>query len=212
MLSVEAYYRSPNATGDRGAVVMILHDGDGNTISPSSPGAGWKAFDATAAFGPSLGMSSRGPGEGAGTGSYIQPHENMDMRVYPSGWRAAGYDDSSWALAVPQPALADALAAKEALPVSLRAIPAAGFTVLSEATDPATGAARYRYLVDFGKNLQGGVNMSFLGGAAGQTVEVPQLRHCFGPAPTRFQALSSSLPPHTRRGLCSTWRPVLIVH
>ena len=66
---------------DRGGVVALFHDANGATISAGP--AGWEAFDATAAFAPDYGKN----GNGAGTGSYVQPHENIDARLYPTGWR-----------------------------------------------------------------------------------------------------------------------------
>ena len=53
------------------------------------------------------------PRNGAGTGSYGQPHENIDARAYPRGWRTAAFDDSKWPAAVARPPLAEGLAAKE---------------------------------------------------------------------------------------------------
>ena len=52
------------------------------------------------------------------------------MRLYPRGWRSGDFDDASlgWTAAAARPPFAVAsLAAKEALPVSLRNFPAASF-------------------------------------------------------------------------------------
>ena len=106
VIAVEAYYKQGEAPAadepdDFGGVVAILHDSAGNIIESgdeegagagsaagagAGAGAGWLAFDATPAFAPDFGSD----GCGAGTGSYWQPHENIDMRLYPSGWRNKG--------------------------------------------------------------------------------------------------------------------------
>jgi hypothetical protein len=101
---------SADPEDDRGGVVAVLHDGSGRII----PGGAerWKAFDATAAFSPSDGRD----GEGSGTGSYAQPHEDIDARLYPQGWRTAAFDASAWSAAAARPPFAASLAAKEALP------------------------------------------------------------------------------------------------
>lgn len=179
-IAIEAYYRSCSAVSgqncslvdaddDRGGVVTVLHDGDGKVLDGGAES--WKAFDATAAFNPHFGKS----GIGAGGGPYSQPHEDIDLRLYPHGWRSDGFDDESdgWSAAEARPAFAVAsLAAKEALPVSLRNFPAASFEILSKTTDAMTGGDSYHYIIDYGKNFQGHVNISFASGTAGQQVNV----------------------------------------
>ena len=181
-IAIEAYYRSnpdPESAdpSDRGGVVAILQT-ESEYPNASSSSEVWKAFDATPAFNPDLGPR----GEGAGTGSYAQPHEDIDMRRYPQGWRDVGFDDSRWARPSAWAGEWDhtrayhvpgwpPIAPKEALPVSLRTIPAASFEMLSQTTDEA-GADSYHYIIDFGKNFQGHVNISFGSGRAGQKVNV----------------------------------------
>jgi len=164
VIAIEAYYRSnpdPESAdpSDRGGVVAILQTDAAEY--PNASSSEWKAFDATPAFNPDLGPR----GEGAGTGSYAQPHEDIDMRLYPQAWRDAGFDDSKWARPSAWAGEWDharayhvqgwpPIAPKEALPVSLRTIPAASFEMLSQTTDEA-GADSYHYIIDFGKNFQG---------------------------------------------------------
>ena len=180
-IAIESYYRRQPSTEDRvgadpddsGGVIAVLHDSSGSVMPGGA--ATWKSMDVTPAFNPSLQNSPDGSrrlqGEGAGTGSYAQPHENIDLRYYPQGWREIDFDDSSWAVAGTRRPFDAALAAKEALPVSLRSVRAASFDILSKVTD-STGAESYHYIVDFGKNFQGHVNISFGSGQAGQQVVV----------------------------------------
>ena len=67
----------------------------------------------------------------------MQPHEDIDARLYPQGWRTAAFDASAWSAAATRPPFMASLAAKEALPVSLRNFPAASFEILSKTTDGA---------------------------------------------------------------------------
>eukprot|EP01052_Picozoa_sp_SAG31_P005581 SAG31_NODE_247_length_19134_cov_12.255050_6_plen_1021_part_00 len=175
-LAIEAYYRGRPSVpdhgleveakdpDDRGGVIAVLHDGAGNILAGGADA--WQAIDATPAFNPST------SGEGAGTGSYAQPHENIDIRLYPKGWRSAAFDGSQWPKATARTAFAASLAAKEALPVSLRKISAASFEILSQSTDERTGDTVYNYIIDYGRNFQGHVNVSFGSGHAGQQVTV----------------------------------------
>ena len=185
VVAIESYYLSSKGSDpkggttdadDRGGVVAIFTDGNNQSI-PSASGGGWEAMDATAAFGPSVGQDKHG----SGTGSYLQPHENIDGRLYPHGWREPGFR-GKWSAAATRPAFVSGLAAKEALPVSLRDNPAKSFRILTQSPahtnadqDPgsADGGTTYRYVVDFGRNFQGHVNISFgSSGTRGQKVTV----------------------------------------
>ena len=130
-------------------------------------------MDATSAFNPSLRLSPGAGegGEGAGTGYYAQPHENIDQRYYPQGWRGTDFDDTGWTVPGTRQPFRASLAAKEALPVSMRSIRAISFEILSQIVDE-TGAERYNYIIDFGKNFQGHVNISFVSGRPGRQVVV----------------------------------------
>ena len=190
VVAIEAYYlsnqqeskeRGGGDPDDRGGVVALLMDGN-NQILPTDAES-WKAFDATAAFAPSRGAN----GHGGGTGSYLQPHENIDGRLYPQGWRESGFGGFT-SPAATRPAFASGLAAKEALPVSLRNIAAKSFHILTSPdaarsdASSSGGGATFRYVVDFGRNFQGHVNISFGtgtgtgtgggGGSGGQNVIV----------------------------------------
>ena len=99
-------------------------------------------------------------------------HENIDMRMYPAGWRTPSFDASDWLPAsTKRRPFADGLAAKEALPITLRPIQAASFRMLDESLD-GSGNTLYHYLIDYGRNFQGHVNISFASGKPGQQVHV----------------------------------------
>ena len=66
---------------------------------------------------------------------------------------------------------ADGLTPKKALPVSLRHVPASSFEMLGQ-TQTADNSSSYSYIVDFGKNFQGHLNLSFSSGQPGQEVTV----------------------------------------
>ena len=175
ILAIEAFYRSnpkPDEEGgadpdDRGGVLALLHDGANHTVSGGA--AGWQALDATAAFRPTVGPR----GNGEGDGSYTQVIENIDARAYPHGWRGSNFDDSAWTEPATRPPFGSGVAAKEALPVAMRALPAAKFSMLSpSASASSSSGGSYRYVIDFGRNFQGHVNLSFAGGSAGQQVTV----------------------------------------
>ena len=61
----------------------MVHNGQGGYLSSAADA--WATFDATSAFGPDF------TSHGSGTGSFTQPHENIDGRLYPHGWREAGF-------------------------------------------------------------------------------------------------------------------------
>lgn len=189
VLAVEAYYgprpKGRNDSDDVGGVLAVVHDGTG-----TEHGAEWRAFDATPAFRPTLclfGAAGCKGGDGAGTGSYAQPHENIDARAYPQGWRGAGYDDAAddgWGAAAGRAAFADGVAAKRAMPVALRDVAAVRFDALP------SPAGSFRYVVDFGRELQGHVNISFASGAAGREVVVRLGEQLLANGSVRWQSLT----------------------
>ena len=113
-------------------------------------------------------------GHGAGTGYYTQPVENIHGALYPHGWRVGSISPAGaaggWSAAASRAAFADGAFAREALPVALLDVEAASFTALAGA------GGGHHYLIDFGRELQGGLNVTFSGAAAvagaGTTVTV----------------------------------------
>ena len=176
VIAISAYYQTKRdsfdstAPDDHGGVVAILHSG-GATIADRTdplPPLHWSAFDATAATNPSLGAERHGDG----TRAYNSPHENFLGALYPFSWRTSPNLTASdhvdgWSAAVPRALFAEGLAPKRAYPVSLRPIPASSFALL-----PPNTPSTYRYVIDFGHNFQGHVNISFASGAPGQRVVV----------------------------------------
>lgn len=66
VLSIESFYGA--VAGEPGGVLAVVHDGAGTV-----DGSEWQAFDATAAFSPSLGKA----GFGEGSGNYRLPFEQI---------------------------------------------------------------------------------------------------------------------------------------
>ena len=96
----------------------------------------------------------------------------VDMTSLNHTFTLKGFDDTKWSKASStETTFADGLAAKEALPITLRTIPAASFTILEQTVDES-GDPLYHYVIDYGKNFQGHVNISFVAGKAGQQVTV----------------------------------------
>ena len=199
-IAVEAYYgnatqqthphrhHAAGADDDMGGVLALLHTGDGERglLGDQNGVAAWEAFDATDAFGPSAGPA----GYGAGTHTYFQPTEDIDGALYPHGWRrnAAG---AGWSAAAPRatPAFADGAYARQALPVALRDVEAASFTTLP--------GAPHHYVIDFGRELQGGPNITFsrraAAAAAGRVVTVRLGEQLLPNGTVRYRALSKNV-------------------
>jgi hypothetical protein len=169
-IAVSAYYLAhgatpdggsgqPQSTDDHGGVLAVLHSGSDATgnVGANIRTLEWSAFDATIATHPSIGTFKHGDG----TGSYLSPRENYLGAHYPFGWRQQLPSQTDaykhgWSPAKARAPFARMVGPKRAIPVSLRAIPAASFTMLPPAT-PMT----YRYIIDYGRNFQGHVNLSF---------------------------------------------------
>ena len=163
VIAISAYYESEpgaDSVDAHGGVVAMLHSGD---TSDGAVAMDWLSFDATSAVNPS---------GNAGTHYYTAPHENYLGKLYPFGWRTAATVTAcarakAWVPALSRAPFADGLAAKRAIPVSLRTIRAHSFTTL-----PPPSPMSYRYVIDFGRNIQGHVNISFVRGKRGQQVVV----------------------------------------
>ena len=185
VLAVQAFYQPlgwpgpPNNTDDAGGVWAALFDGGATSSLRFSTGPAhlkqWSAFhDADAAFG--IGGA---PGctkkmcAGDVAQRYFQPAENIDMARYPDGWQQPqrGSRPDLWRPAVQRAAgaFADGLTIKAPMPLTLRRQLPLRFLNVS-----STGDRSWRYIVDFGCNHMGGLNVSFgaPAWAAGRVVQV----------------------------------------
>ena len=147
---------------------LVLTYADGSKARLST-GPHWGALAADHIFNP-VGST------GAWAGRTGMPHEAIDMRNYPPGWSTSAFSTSSWGNASVAAPFVLPLGAKSALaarPIAVFSRRAASVKVLSPSggltPSPTDGL---RYLVDFGRELQGGINISFVRGVAGQVLSV----------------------------------------
>ena len=146
--------------GKQGGVMLLLTlrytDGTQQTVATEAAGAAgagqpWMAFNATPAFHP------------GGRISNFQPSENIIMALWPAGWRLPGYAATAaggWlppvVSSVGQPS--KPFARKAASAVVQRYRPAAALTPFVP-----SNCSGYRYRVDMGRELQGGLQLSING-------------------------------------------------
>ena len=132
-------------------------------------GASWRTRDADQVFNP------RGStGAWATSGPWYSygafPQEMIDMRRYPAGWQHFGFvEDSAW-----KPA---AVAAPFALPLQNKpSRPISVWTRQAATVTPHAGTAeapcKNCYVMDFGLEMQGHVNLTFSSATAGHVVTV----------------------------------------
>lgn len=106
---------------------------------------------------------------GVTNGQYHQPHEDYDMRIYPSGWRSAGYSGGTAATGWELPGTTQPfrrMASKGIAGIRLDTVAAAAFRTLPHSVDGSC------YVVDFGAIIQGGLNATFVAGVDGERVTV----------------------------------------
>ena len=129
-------------------LVIAYADGTRDVIATDDR---WKTFAGAAAL----------PDAGSiGTSYYAAPVENIDARVYPSGFDTPAFDDSAW----------PAANAKAAVP-GLTGTPAAPVTQQLLAPAKITQVGDKHYVLDFGHTVVGGLQLS-LTGAGGEAVEI----------------------------------------
>jgi hypothetical protein len=102
------------------------------------------------------------------------------MRIMPSRWQDPGFipQPHDWSAPVKRSRGFERLAAKQARAIALvphtptiRAVTASGEGSYSCSSDNGA-SGRYCYVIDMGKEIQGGINITFVNGTAGQLVQV----------------------------------------
>eukprot|EP00750_Incisomonas_marina_P012861 INCI17172.1.p1 GENE.INCI17172.1~~INCI17172.1.p1 ORF type:complete len:598 (+),score=75.71 INCI17172.1:319-2112(+) len=177
-IAVETFYQRAHSVfhgealpDDAGGLLVVVHPTAGDdafTRAAQSQFGKWVAFDATAAFNPQTGPTAFG----AGTTYYSQPLEFIDGTLFPHFWRVPGkmYEclADGWSPVSPRAFFADGVQPRRAPPVLFMDVEAASFHMLEL---PLPG---YHYVVDFGKEFQGHLNVTFLNGtaASGLTIRV----------------------------------------
>jgi alpha-L-rhamnosidase len=129
---------------------LVIAYADGSRDVVSSDGT-WTSFP---------GSQAMPEGGSIGTSFYAAPVENIDARVYPSGFDTAGFDDSKWTPAV----------TKAAMP-GLTGLPQAAMTQQLVPPVKITKVADKHYILDFGHSVVGGLQLS-LNGSGGEQVEI----------------------------------------
>ena len=117
----------------------------------------WTGFNAEQAF---------SPAGNAGCGWYHDPQENLNMSAMPPNWPRSSEGDvrkqaTQWQPAALQPAFRQPLRHK-----TTKYIPV--LRVAAHLTEVGPG----HYLVDMGREIQGGISVTFRNGSAGTTVDV----------------------------------------
>lgn len=153
----------PSNPRDTGGVLAWLDDGAGGAPLLKTGDAGWSVWGG--------GDRALSVNHGVTNGQYHQPHEFYNMQHYPdSDWRsssaaAAGAAAAAAGWVAPRTAAPfQRLSSKGIAGISMETVSAASFRQLREPADC--------YVVDFGAIIQGGLDVTFLHGEAGQQVSV----------------------------------------
>eukprot|EP00039_Didymoeca_costata_P025154 m.12523 g.12523 ORF g.12523 m.12523 type:complete len:996 (-) comp4664_c0_seq1:95-3082(-) len=200
LLAVELYYlqKMTDVHDDFGGLVVYVLDGHGNVVSDGP--SGWYTLDATPIFRPTAKVMGRGDGgrNGAGTGVFFQPHENINGPNYPFEWRSMV--NSSWSRAQPRQGglFSAGVSLKYGPFVQMQNIQAEKITMLSSTIQGTSEGDSYRYVVDFGKNFQGHVNFSFSAGFGGRDVVIRLGEQIQSNGSVKWMAASGNV-------WCSTW-------
>jgi hypothetical protein len=128
-------------------------DGTSQTVGS---GAGCQAMAADHIFNPDSSQGAWAGGKCGGPTCSGMPQENLDLQHYPFGWTSPGFAaGSGWSAA--------AVAKPFVLPLRNRpARPVAVYERTPLSVTPWTNeSCKQCYLIDFGRELQGGVNLTF---------------------------------------------------
>ena len=148
-----------NKWGDQPRFLLLLRltflDG---SVRDVSTGADWRTRSADGIFNPegTTGAWAKfGP-----WGTYgLFPQEMIDMRKYPTGWQKAGFvEDASWQPADVAAPFVLPLRNKPSRPISVWTRQAAKVTAHA---GTAEAPCNNCYIMDFGLEMQGGVNLTF---------------------------------------------------
>lgn len=161
-IGFEGYYEGSMASNNTSfmprlwtVVVVTRKDGNRTQIGSSTS---WKALNGMTTFRPS-----------GSSGGYSVPHEFMDMREYPTGWSEPGFDDQHWANAAEQSPFVLTLKTKFVRPIEVFRRKAVGIKDLASGSPTFSGPA---VLIDLGREIQGGVNLTLEAAEDGQHATV----------------------------------------
>ena len=143
---------------------LTLVDGTQQLVST---GKGWHTFDADQAFGPTSSTGAWAGGRCAGPDCSGMPQEDIDMQRYPVGWTRPGFAAGpEWQPGSPAPPFVLPLANRPARPIAM-------YTRRATTVTPSTAAGcRSCYVIDYGLEMQGGVELTLAAATAGHQVIV----------------------------------------
>ena len=151
-------------------VLLRLQYTDGTSQSVAS-GSEWKATGADHVFNPDSSQGAWAGGACVGATCSGQPQENLDLRNYPFGWASPGFlasASSGWGDAVIAKPFFLPLSNRPARPVAVyergavSVKPWAGTgTGTGFAGASAVSGCKNCFVIDYGRELQGGVNLTF---------------------------------------------------
>ena len=119
-------------------------------------------------FNPDSGTGAWAGGGCSGATCSGMPQENLDLRRYPFGWASPGFKPaggSGWGPAKVASPFVLPLGNRPARPIAVYERAAASVTAWSNPKDPHHPGCNNCYLIDYGRELQGGVNLTFECGA-----------------------------------------------
>lgn len=212
---LEGFHRSI-FTGDAPRMLMLVRITYVNgSVTDVPTDAQWRTYaHADAAFGPDSSTGAWAGGACSGPVCGRMPQENLDRRVYPAGWATSAFQEAhgEWSPAAIAPPFVLPLTNKPGRPVAVFSRTARSVTkwepslAAKEAGAPSCVGC---YVIDYGLELQGGVNLTFSvgGGSVVNTTETVA-------APPRVVILLSEelavdgtplVPMHTGNNFTSMW-------
>ena len=169
-IALQGFHTNNWGAQPRFLLLLRLTFSDGSVREISS-GADWHTHDADQMF---LGQPHSDTGAWARSGPWytygVFPQEMIDVRQYPAGWQKFGFvENSAW-----QPA-----AVAEPFVLPLKNKPSRPISVWTRQATKVTAHAgtpeapcNHCYVIDFGLEMQGGVNLTFSSAKAGHLVTV----------------------------------------
>jgi hypothetical protein len=139
-----------------------------DTATAGGPTSQWRVLGADRLFSP-------GGSTGGWAGKTGMPQEDLNRTTFPDGWATAGFDATAAGFGVPTaaPPFVLPLRNKPTRPVAVFSRTAVSVTAWgggggASESESCTGC----YVIDFGRELQGGVNLTFADASANHPVTV----------------------------------------
>lgn len=164
VLAISSYFNGTGSSEVPFVQAELCSSSDGKVCAAAAAaplaatGAEWQAWQADLFYNPA--------GDNNGTPWYIMPNENLDQRNFPTGWAEPTFEPlpgQQWVPALQQTAIPFVLYLDSSPPA-----------ILTRKACNVTEVGSGNYLIDFGQEFSGGVNLTFAHDAAssGATVIV----------------------------------------